>query len=96
MFGCSEGSLFAVKVHCSTEDPLSELSLIPSENPSSYYELQLCQLIHSQITIMPINSKSNTFKCWSEGSPLACGEGSLLAVKVHSQILLNVGVKAHG
>jgi hypothetical protein len=48
---CSEGSLFAVKVHCSTEDPLSELSLIASENPSSY-----CQLIQSQITIMPINS----------------------------------------
>jgi hypothetical protein len=47
MFACSEGSLFAVKVHCSTEDPLSELSLIPSESPSSYYELQLCQLIHS-------------------------------------------------
>ena len=47
MFACSEGSLFAVKVHCSTEDPLSELSLIPSESPSSYYKLQLCQLIHS-------------------------------------------------
>jgi hypothetical protein len=47
MFACSEGSLFAVKVHCLTKDPLSELSLIPSENPSSYYKIQLCQLINS-------------------------------------------------
>jgi hypothetical protein len=52
MFACSsEGSLFAVKVHCSTEDPLSELLLKPSEKPSSYYELQIRQLIHSEILL---------------------------------------------